>query len=89
MILKKSFKILTYALALVLAFILAGLGLHIKNGEGKTISGKAADLLVKETSASHNDGGWWGGDCCSGDDGDGDDDGVSGATLLRSENSTR
>jgi Na+-transporting NADH:ubiquinone oxidoreductase subunit NqrB len=87
MILKKGVKIIIYLTAVVLGFILVGLGLNLKNNEGKTISGKAVDIFAGSALADH-DSGWWGGD----DDGDGDgggDDGVSGATLLKSENSTR
>jgi hypothetical protein len=88
MIVKKSIKTLLYIVAAVLGFVLVGLGINLKNNEGQTISGKAADIFAKSTLADH-DSGWWGGDAQWGDDGDGDDDGVSGATLLKSENSTR
>lgn len=87
MIVKKGAKTIIYITVAVLGFILVGLGLNLKNEEGKTISGKAADIFAESAIADH-DSGWWGGD---GDwsGGDDDDDGVSGATLLKSENSTR
>ena len=88
MTVKKGIKVMLYIIVAILGFVLVGLGLNVKNGDGKTISGKAADIFAKDVSADH-DSGWWGGDDgWSGGD-DGDDDGVSGATLLRSENSTR